>query len=62
MENKPKRSGRKVFSKEKEDYWVCKECSYFHRGEHAPEDCPYITKEKIVDGVKKNDKRKTGSV
>ena len=51
-----------MFSKEKEDYWVCKECSYFHRGEHAPEDCPYITKEKIVDGVKKNDKRKTGSV
>ena len=29
-----------VFSKEKETYWMCRECGYVHHGKPAPKKCP----------------------
>lgn len=29
-----------VFSKEKETYWMCRECGYVHHGKSAPKKCP----------------------
>ncbi|MEA3356832.1 MAG: rubrerythrin family protein, partial [Patescibacteria group bacterium] len=29
-----------VFKKDKETWWVCRECGYIHYGEEAPEKCP----------------------
>ena len=29
-----------VFSKEKETYWMCRECGYVHHGKSAPKQCP----------------------
>jgi len=29
-----------VFKKEKEVWWVCRECGYMHYGKEAPEKCP----------------------
>jgi rubrerythrin len=32
--------GGTVFKKDKEVYWVCRECGYVHFGKEAPEKCP----------------------
>ena len=32
--------GGTVFKKEKEVWWVCRECGYVHFGTEAPEECP----------------------
>ena len=29
-----------VFSKEKETYWMCRECGYVHHGKSTPKKCP----------------------
>ncbi len=29
-----------VFSKDKETYWMCRECGYVHHGKSAPKKCP----------------------
>ena len=29
-----------VFSKDKETYWMCRECGYVHKGKSAPKKCP----------------------
>ena len=29
-----------VFTKEKETYWMCRECGYVHHGKSAPKKCP----------------------
>lgn len=31
---------KKVFKKEKEVWWVCRECGYVHFGKQPPESCP----------------------
>ncbi len=30
----------KVFNSDKEDYWICLNCGYVHKGKSAPEKCP----------------------
>lgn len=35
-----------IFKKEKEVYWVCRECGYVHFGKEPPEKCPSCDHEK----------------
>ena len=32
--------GKKVFKKDKEVKWKCRNCGYVHKGKEAPEECP----------------------
>ena len=32
--------GKKVFKKDKEVKWKCRNCGYIHEGKEAPEECP----------------------
>jgi len=41
-----------VFKKEKEIWWVCRECGYVHFGEKPPEKCPSCNHEKNFYQIK----------
>ncbi len=41
-----------VFKKEKEVWWVCRECGYVHFGKEPPEKCPSCNHEKSFYQVK----------
>ena len=41
-----------VFKKEKEVYWVCRECGYVHFGKEPPEKCPSCDHEKNFYQIK----------
>ncbi|OQX87398.1 MAG: rubrerythrin family protein [Candidatus Omnitrophica bacterium 4484_70.2] len=41
-----------VFKKEKEVWWVCRECGYIHFGKEPPEKCPSCNHEKSFYQIK----------
>ena len=43
---------RTVFKKEKEVWWVCRECGYIHFGKEPPEKCPSCNHEKSFYQIK----------
>jgi len=44
--------GNTVFEKEKEVWWVCRECGYVHFGKRPPEKCPSCDHEKSYYQIK----------
>jgi rubrerythrin len=41
-----------IFKKEKEVYWICRECGYVHFGKEPPEKCPSCDHEKNFYQIK----------